>query len=45
MIEVVRCNHSNERSKAVLSCGAVHHAVQDSPSFKCAHEIINELLS
>ena len=26
--EILKCDHSNERYRAVLSCGAVYYAVQ-----------------
>ena len=31
--KILRCDHSNESSSAVLSCGAVYYAVQGSPVF------------
>ena len=27
--EILKCDHSNESCRAVLSCGAVYYAVQD----------------
>ena len=31
--EILRCDHSNESYRAVLSCGAVHYAVQGGSTF------------
>ena len=31
--EILKCDHSNKRSRAVLSCGAVYYAVQGGSSF------------
>ena len=42
--EILKCDHSNESYRAVLSCGAVYYAVQSSSNFwsvdkirKCDH--------
>ena len=42
--EILKCDHSNERYWAVLSCGAIYYAVQGGFNFlilKCDHS--NEL--
>ena len=31
--EILKCDHSNESSSAVLSCGAVYYAVQGGSNF------------
>ena len=31
--EILKCDHSNESSSAVLSCGAVYYAGQDGSNF------------
>ena len=31
--EILKCDHSNESYRAVLSCGAVYCAVQDGSNF------------
>ena len=31
--EILKCDHSNERYCAVLSCGAVYYAVQGGSNF------------
>ena len=31
--EILRCDHSNESYRAVLSCGAVYYAVQGGSNF------------
>ena len=31
--ETLKCDHSNESYRAVLSCGAVYYAVQSGSSF------------
>ena len=31
--EILKCDHSNESYRAVLSCGAVYYAVQDGSNF------------
>ena len=31
--EILKCDHSNESYKAVLSCGAVYYAVQGGSNF------------
>ena len=31
--EILKCDHSNESYRAVLSCGAVYCAVQDDSNF------------
>ena len=31
--EILKCDHSNESYRAVLSCGAVYYAVQGGPNF------------
>jgi len=31
--EILKCDHSNESYSAVLSCGAVYHAVQGVSNF------------
>ena len=31
--EILKCDHSNESYRAVLSCGAVYYAVQDGAKF------------
>ena len=31
--EILKCDHSNESFQAVLSCGAVHYAVQGGSNF------------
>ena len=31
--EIFKCDHSNESYRAVLSCGAVHYAVQGDSNF------------
>ena len=31
--EILKCDHSNESYQAVLSCGAVHYAVQGDFNF------------
>ena len=31
--EILKCDHSNESYRAVLSCGAVYYAVQDGSTF------------
>jgi len=31
--EIPKCDHSNERNRAVLSCGAVYYAVQGGSNF------------
>ena len=33
MDEILKCDHSNESCKAVLSCGAVYYTVQDDSYF------------
>ena len=33
MNEILKCDHSNESYKAVLSCGAVYYAVQGGSNF------------
>ena len=32
--EILYCDHSNESHRAVLTCGAVYHAVQGSSTFR-----------
>ena len=32
--EILKCDHSNESYRAVLSCGAVYYAVQGGSSFR-----------
>jgi len=32
--ETLKCDHSNESHWAVLSCGAVYHAVQGGSNFQ-----------
>ena len=32
--EILKCDHSNESYKAVLSCGAVYYAEQGSSNFR-----------
>ena len=31
--EILKCDHSNERYRAALSCGAVYYAVQGGSNF------------
>ena len=31
--EILKCGHSNENYRAVLSCGAVYYAVQGGSNF------------
>ena len=31
--EILKCGHSNESNRAVLSCGAVYYAVQGGSNF------------
>jgi len=31
--EILKCDHSNESYRAVLSCGAVYYAIQDGSNF------------
>ena len=31
--EILKCDHSNESYRAVLSCGAVYYAVQSGSNF------------
>ena len=31
--EILKCDHSNERYRAVLSCGAVYYAAQSGSNF------------
>ena len=31
--EILKCDHSNKSYRAVLSCGAVHYAVQNGSYF------------
>ena len=31
--EILKCDHSNESYRAVLSCGAIYHAVQGGCTF------------
>ena len=31
--EILKCDHSNESYRAVLSCGAVYYVVQDDSNF------------
>ena len=31
--EILKCDHSNERYRAVLSCGAVYYAIQGGSKF------------
>ena len=38
--EILKCDHSNESYRAVLSCGAVYYAVQDGSTFESVHEIL-----
>ena len=33
MEEILKCNHSNESYRGVLSCGAVYYAVQGGSNF------------
>ena len=33
MDEILKCDHSNESFRAVLSCGAVYYAVQGGSNF------------
>ena len=33
--EILKCDHSNESYRAVLSCGIVSFAVQDSSCIEC----------
>ena len=33
MVGILKCDHSNERYRAVLSCAAVYYAVQDGSIF------------
>ena len=32
--EILKCDHSNESYRAVLSCGAVYYAVQGGSDFR-----------
>ena len=32
--EIVKCDHSNESYRAVLSCGTVYYAVQGGSNFR-----------
>jgi len=32
--EILKCDHSNESYRAVLSCGAVYYAVQGGSNFR-----------
>jgi len=32
--EILKCDHSNESYRAVLSCGAVYYAVQGGANFE-----------
>ena len=32
--DILKCDHSNESYRAVLSCGAVYYAVQDGSIFQ-----------
>ena len=38
--EIIKCDHSNESYRAVLSCGAVYYAVQGVLTFECVDEIL-----
>jgi len=38
--EILKCDHSNESYRAVLSCGAVYFALQGSFPFECVDEIL-----
>ena len=31
--EILKCDHSNERDRVVLSCGAVYYAVRERSTF------------
>ena len=33
VVEILKCDHSNERYSAVLSCGVVYYAVQGGSNF------------
>ena len=37
--ELLKCDHSNESYRAVLSCGAVYYAVQGGSKFSVLEEI------
>ena len=39
--EIVKCDHSIESYRAVLSCGTVSYAVQDVLTFKSVDETLN----
>ena len=38
--EILRCDHSNERFRTVLSCDAVCYAVQGGSTFETVDEIL-----
>ena len=38
--EILKCDHSNESHRAVLSCGAVYYAVQGGSNFKSVDKIL-----
>ena len=33
VVEILKCDHSNESYRAVLSCGTVYYAVQGGSNF------------
>ena len=50
VVEILKCDHSNESYRAVLSSGAVHYAVQGGSVFGSVYEILkcdhlNEMFS
>ena len=38
--EILKCDHSNESYRAVLSCGAVYYVEQAGSNFESANEIL-----
>ena len=40
MDEILKCDHSNESYKAVISCGAVYYAVKGVLTFESVDEIL-----
>ena len=38
--ETLKCSHSDESYRAVLSCGAVYYAVQGGSNFESVDEIL-----
>ena len=38
--EILKCDHSNESCRAILSCGAVYYAVQGGSNFESVDEIL-----